>query len=208
MANQYAVPDGNNNAGILAHSGTAGTAETRRLVASADGGLVVANEGAAPLTTIDFAHHEIHEGDHFFVNGFGTVGAGTSLDFLVTTSTINAHMRLDVVASFQTEVYIYENPNYGTFVDGTGITPFNSNRNSAGTSTLTLVLNRTIGTAGTLLSSTSFGGSTSPQNKIGGGINREDELILKNNEDYVFRITSRSAGNIISYKGFWYEDNA
>lgn len=217
MASQYAIqdPNGNQNYGLLGHSGTANTAETVRIVTTPAGQMSVNAGGtygqftqdalSGAIVSVPFEHHELHDGSFFFLEGFATVGTAANNDFIVTTpnTTTWAHMRFALEATDQTEFYVYEGNILGT--GGTAVTPVNSNRNSSGTSVLTIKQNQVVGTLGTKLASQSFGASSNPAKSIGGGLGREDEIILKQNTNYLFRITSRADGNIVSYRGMWYE---
>lgn len=57
---------------------------------------------------------------------------------------------------------------------------------------------------GLILADTSFGGSGFKAD-VGGGTSREDEIIKRRNETYVFHILSGSDDNIITYHVDWYE---
>ena len=53
MANQNAQQDDNRFPGLIAHAGTAGTAETQKVVAGADGGIYIAGlHGVALVTAV------------------------------------------------------------------------------------------------------------------------------------------------------------
>lgn len=53
MAKQQAIQDENQFPALLAHSGTAGTAETRRVVVNEFGGLLTENPAVPKVTLID-----------------------------------------------------------------------------------------------------------------------------------------------------------
>ncbi len=151
-------------------------------------------------------HAEIHEGKHFFVNGFVVLTTGASLDFGFTTPTSAAgvaHLTFQIQGAFNTEFYVYED---AVFSGGAAVTVYNNNRNSVNSTGMTLVSDPGINTTGTLLESAaggSAGGFFSPgQSALA---SREKELILKANTDYLFRMTSQAASNTISYGSQWYE---
>lgn len=200
--------------GVIGTLGTAdvkGSANTLPFSVNPDNGAVYSaivnpiDDVSGAVTTIDFAHHEVHDGDHFFVDGFGTVGVGTSIDFTIVTpnTTRWSHMLFNIETTQPTEIYIYEANNLGT--GGTAATPINNNRNSLGTSTLVIKQGQTVGTLGTLLSSKAVGAPGVAGKSSGGMASRVDEMILKQNSNYLYRITSRGGTNIISYQGYWYE---
>ena len=86
-------------------------------------------------------------------------------------------------------------------------TPFNNDRNSSHASSLIIRKNATVSNTGDLIFSQSKGAEgTTPSKANSEGITeREREIILQSNTKYLFRITSRDNGNIISYCGEWYE---
>lgn len=158
------------------------------------------------LQTIDYEHHEIHSGDHFFYCNFATLGSGASIDFGVTTpnTTKWAHVTFEISGTSQTEFYIYE---ASAFTGGTTVTAINNNRNSATASTLVIVANPTVTSVGTLLSMQSKGlAGTNPASADSAGVTeRNREIIFKQNTKYILRITSRDTNNIVSYCANWYE---
>ena len=158
------------------------------------------------LQTIDYEHHEIHAGSHFYICGFETLADNASLDFALTTpdTTKWAHMTYDVSGTSQTEFYIYE---ASSVTGGTATTPLNNDRNSVKTSDLTIVKNPSVTTLGTMIYSTSrgFAGATPSKADAEGIVTRSREIILKQNTTYIFRVTSRDGDNIINYCGEWYE---
>ena len=157
-------------------------------------------------TTIEYEHHEIHAGNHYMVTGFSTVGMGGTLNFGVTTpnTSVWSHMCFEIEGTNQTEFRVYETCTYS---GGTTTTPFNNNRNSSSTSVLSIAFNPNSVTTGTLIFSQSKGlaGATPSKASIEGIIDRSKEIILRQNEVYIFQVTSMAADNIVSYVGEWYE---
>lgn len=153
------------------------------------------------IKTIDYEHHTIHEDKHFFIVGYQfSVGQGDTIDFVVTTpDTLEwAHMIFRYVASAGATLQVYEDSS--GVVGGSATTPINNNRNSNNTSSLSVVKDPTSVTAGTLIYSCTVG-ATSSQGFIG----RSEEIILKQNTVYLFRLTSEYGTNVISFNGQWYE---
>lgn len=157
------------------------------------------------LAMIDYEHHKIHSGTHFFVAGYDTFGAADDIDFQVTTpnTTTWAHMAFEIQSTGATVFSIYEDADVDA--DGSAVTARNSNRNSATASTLTIQTDGTINAAGTLIFAQAFGVSGNPNARSGGTERASHEIILKQNSTYRFFIESDSADNIISYQGYWYE---
>lgn len=155
------------------------------------------------LTTIDYDHHEVHDGSKYMVTGHGAFSNNDTIDFVVVTpaGTKHAHMRMLIGASAGASLDVYEN---ATYTGGTAATPQNQNRNYANASILTVLGGPfTTLTPGTnLIFSQQYGNATVSG---GGGFDAGMELILKSATTYLFRITSLANGNDISYNGNWYE---
>lgn len=157
------------------------------------------------LIIVQQAHHEIHEGDHYHVSGFDVLADTQSTVFTMITpdTTKWVHLVFDVESTGETYFGIFEG---GTITaTGTVVTPVNNNRNSSNTSAVRLYKNSTIGSSGTSLGQHLFGVASNPATSMGGGIGREDELILKQNTLYHFIFVSNSNGNNVDYLGLWYE---
>ena len=156
------------------------------------------------LNTIGYEHHEIHEGNHFFVAGYGTFAADEDIDFQITTplSQKLAHMTFSFQSTGAVVFSIYE----GAVVQaGTSVTPINSDRNSANTSSLTVQYDGVVDTAGSLIYQQAWGYTNTPSKSEGGVSGRDNEIILRAGTTYRFLIERDSARNIISYNGECYE---
>jgi len=153
------------------------------------------------LITVDFPHHEIHEGDHYMSGGTVTLGLGGVLDVLVTTpdTTKWAHLEGLVNSSGAANVLFYE----GATVSDNGSTALavNRNRNSENTAAVIISTGPTVSSPGSVLYPSLMGVG---QNS-GGLIRSEDEFILRQNTLYVIRITSEAASNRINWRLDWYE---
>ncbi len=160
------------------------------------------------LQTIDYAHHEIHAGSHYYVSGHSALDATDTVEFIVVTpdTTTWAHMYFVYSGNKGFHVDVYEGATF-TAATGTLATPRNNNRNEADASILEVRLDPSgIATdAATLIDQQKIGPASPGKSDIGGSVGREDELILKQNETYLFRVTSDENSNIVNYKGFWYE---
>jgi len=158
------------------------------------------------LNTIDYTHHEIHDGNHFYIEGFLMLSSGQVHRVKLTTpdSTKWAHFRWDIQSTGILETTLYETASEG-MLGGVSVTPLNSDRNSATTSGINLVSGVSSATGvGTLVSNRKWGAEGFKSN-IGGGAGREDELILKQNEIYIRTFSSGAADNIVSFAATWYE---
>lgn len=154
------------------------------------------------LNTIDYAHHEIHSGSSFTADYTVELGNGATIDILVITpnTTKWAHMEYTLLCELETEIKIYEAVT--TSNDGTGLTEFNRNRNSATAATTVASHTPTVTDTGTLIRTKHFGSG-----KTSGGEARDlAEIILKQNTKYLYRITNATSSvNYITFLLHWYE---
>ena len=158
------------------------------------------------LVTIDYAHHEIHSGSHYYISGFTTLSdTGKLYVKLVTPNTAKwAHFTWEIESGGILETSLYEGVS-GGMTGGGSVTPLNNNRNSTGVSGLVITSGVTIATSlGTKIDTKKVGGSGF-KTVSGGSANREDEIILKQNTTYLREFISTSTGNVISFRANWYE---
>jgi len=153
------------------------------------------------LDTIDYEHHEIHSGSHFFVAGHATVGITATLEVVVTVPETTAwpHMLFWWSSSLSLTIEMFE----GTtgVVGGASVTPRNSDRNNDAASGLTVVTNpASIAGDGTLIWSAAWGSK-----QAGGARGRNTEIILRSDTTYLWRVTSGANGNMVAYEALWYE---
>ena len=163
--------------------------------------------------TIDYEHHEIHAGSHYFVSSFVDIpGANDVLDFTwqMPNTAKWIHWTWDIFTEKAGTWYVYE----GTSTMATNplantITPLNSDRNSTGASGTTLkyeiqadlaAANADTNVAGgTLLKSGKLG-----DNRAGGYAERRNEVILDQNSLYCLRFAASAAG-YLNFNMHWYE---
>jgi hypothetical protein len=160
------------------------------------------------LQTVDYEHHEIHSGSHFFFtfadNDWDIVDG---YDFIFTTpdSTDQCHAIFEVNAAFDTTVEYYEDTTHTT---GALQTSYNNNRVIGTAPTATIHLSNDDVADGTLLFSSVFGVSTGVgiNSIIGGGEARgTNEIILKRDSKYLFRMVTGTDASVLSIRFNWYE---
>ena len=154
------------------------------------------------INVIDYPHHEIHGGSHYYIEGFATLDLNDNLYVkLVTPDTTKwGHFLWSIESSGILTTYLYEAVS-GGMTGGAGVTPLNNNRNSINTSGLTITSGVTVATdLGTTVSQAKWGSRSA-----GGGQDREDEIILKQNTIYLRAFTSGVNANIVNFKANWYE---
>ena len=191
-----AIPDG---VQILGYRSSDGTSQPLRL-----------DRATNSIQTIEYEHHEIHAGSHFFVVGVQDLSINNVLDFTWqmpnTTKWIHWNWKIDTKS--ETAWYIYENV-IATNPLANAITPLNSDRNSLTASVTTMKFelqanlaaanNDTNVTAATLIES-----GISGAGKNAGDAVRSNELILKRNTLYCMRSIATAAGHI-NFNMQWYE---
>ncbi len=154
------------------------------------------------MQTIAYPHHEIHAGDHYYMEGKTELDSGVSLYVkLVTPDTTKwAHFLWEISSSAILETMLYEGVS-GGMTGGAAVTPINNNRNSVNTSGLVITSGVTVATdLGLTISQLKWGARS-----FGGGSSREDEIILKQNTTYLRAFTSGTNGNLVNFKASWYE---
>jgi len=154
------------------------------------------------LQTIDFPHFEIHEGDHYYIEGFATLALDANMYVKLVTpdNTKWAHFTWDIQSTGILTAYLYEGVS-GGMADGNSVTPLNSNRNSTNTSGIVITSGVTVATdLGLTVSQCSWGSRQST-----GGQSREDELILKQDTIYLRHFLSGVNGNVVCFRATWYE---
>lgn len=160
------------------------------------------DEATGSFTVVEYEHHEIHSGSHYFICDYSLGEAnGATIEFVITTdnSTSWMHSTLDFSASEGATLDLYKDPTGIT--GGTTITPVNNNGNSLNTSLATVIKDPTsITSNGTrAVGFLAGGGRTSGFNQ------REREIVLEQDTVYLFRITSLAVSNDIGWCFEWYE---
>ena len=166
---------------------------------------------------VEYPHHEIHEGDGFFIMySVASLGALSSPDdtMTLTFKTPNSlkyiHFIFSAFGSADWRVRLIESPTGGA-TDATGqLTILNHNRNSLKTSTVSdgttanqVNYDALLATGGVTLWDQYLEGSGGPQS-AGSGMGKRNELILKANTTYQLSMygTDTNPGTLIMD---WYE---
>ena len=165
----------------------------------------VADGSSNAIRFIDYAHHEVHDGSSYWAAVNATLGNGeiATIGFTTPDTTKWAHLLLqvDVNASCLFEVL----ESVSSFSGGAAFTVRNFDRNSSNTTGMTVITGYTgsdliTPTGGTTIWSENLGTkgvSTSRSNA--------SELIMKQNTNYLFRVTNGSTSNPMTILLTWYE---
>lgn len=158
------------------------------------------------LQVIPYEHHEIHAGSHFFYTDFDNdVDTGSPKYYRLTTpnTTKWVHLITTLYSDGAGTWELFENPTVNAA--GNVATTFNSNRNSATTAGLVVATDPTSTSDGTLLMTFRTGSGTTLPTRIGSENSRENEIILKQNEDYFIKFTPDSDNAKVKLGLEWYE---
>ncbi len=158
------------------------------------------------IQTIDYPHHEIHGGSHYYLQGFLELDdTDTFYMKMVTPDTLKwSHFIFDIKSSGICTTYLDEAAT-GGMTGGSVVTALNNNRNSTNTSGMVFTSGVTNATSYTIRLENDKWGAAGFKESIGGGGGREDELLLKQNTTYLRTFISGADSNIIQFKASWYE---
>jgi hypothetical protein len=155
--------------------------------------------------TIEYEHHEVHEGDHFYTKSIATVASGATVAYLMAlpSTTKTAHLTWSGTGSAITGVVMIEG--VANSLKGTVQTIFNNDRNSSSVSGATFYNTVTGGPwTGTTIYRIASGSATQ-QSRTPATSERGQELILKSGVTYAFLFTSGTNDNLTNLVCGWYE---
>jgi hypothetical protein len=156
------------------------------------------------IKVITQEHHEMHEGDHYFVKTFiaDTGGEGSISYFAFTTPDTlkRIHAKVLIAPDSDYTVEIYEEAEIS---DGIPIVGINNDRDSLNVAELVPVSAPTIIDIGDLIWAARNGGGKNPVG-VAPGFNYE--IIAKTNSTYVFKVVKNIAqAAVIDIDFWWYE---
>ena len=184
------------------------SADTSRLSRNDDRYRTVAiDRSTHAQTTIDYEHHEVHAGSHYYMFLSAILASGDTQSFgLVTPDTTRRmHMMFHISSA---DLITYTVTEGGVLAGGAAATIFNSRREYQVSKPSTCV--GTVGKTGAN-PITMAGGTIIWQEylsvglKQGGVTIRAEEVILKPNTQYLFQVLSGANGNNESHRLTWYE---
>jgi len=151
------------------------------------------------LVTMDLAHHEVHEGEHFFLRSYDFVPLNNGLGFLFyLNGSDDMHIIIEVFNKIEANYSLIENPTITN--NGTKIDYLNRNRNYNDTDSIIIFKNPTF-SGGKYIAKNSFG----ERRQFGGEARDINELIFKRNTSYVLYVENIGNGiNTINYIFDWY----
>jgi len=157
------------------------------------------------IVTQTYAHHEIHEGDHYYIDDKFTLGNGATRNILFITPACNLTKYVHLVAGANsngiiTSFALFEGSTYSSV--GTIEPIHNRNRVLNFISLSSVYTTPTILTTGTIIRDEHWG----IKEKLGGDNRGSEEILLNCGTNYLIRITSGETLNLINVKLDWYEN--
>jgi len=158
------------------------------------------------LISIDNVHHAIHDGEHFQACIFDSdvdIAAPKYIRITTPDTTVGQHIIIDVSADGGFLFEFYENPTINAA--GSAVSIHNNNRRSTNTSTSNVYEDTTTqapNNDGTRLCGGYSGGEKKKATAEAGS---RTEWILKQNEDYIVKITPDADNTRIMANLAWYE---
>lgn len=155
------------------------------------------------LNVLDYSHHELHEGNNFYVKGWTDLdGAGASIGFLwrVGDSVQWPHAQWSISGEAEFNLTLYEGASVHNV--GASIQIFNNNRNSLNTAQVQAYVGPTIAVYGNTVWAGKIGsGKSATEARSNAG-----EFIGRQNTDYIFLISKiATAVHWIDYDFSWYQ---
>lgn len=162
------------------------------------------------LVTVDYAHHEIHDGDTFMYHDVIASLADTVVQdyWIVTPNTTRwAHIGHMLESTGPITLQIFEGADRTSAKAEQAV--FNRNRNKGAATTKIYKNNATGASSGGATDGTLIvwwkGGISNNKTVNGTTVGTSNEKILKQGTNYIFRITSGMDSNLISLSFDWYE---
>jgi hypothetical protein len=175
---------------------------------SVTGNEIGIDDSTGTIQTIDYEHHEVHSGSHFFVVSYADLSINEVLQFTwqMPNTTKWCHWKFKLDTESETLWQVYEGGSI-TNALANAVTPLNSNRNSGTASGTTMRYEVHANTAAAdtdVTPTTLIMSGISGAGRNSGNDEQPHELVLKQNELYVLRATANAAG-YIDFNMQWYE---
>jgi len=171
--------------------------------------ITIANpiDASGCVTTTDFIHHQIHEGEHFFTSYYEKVGSATAINILITAGSKEVHMLGEIVCDNPGMAYFCVNPGC-TASGGTVLTAFNNRESSTNVASTVTVVGGTYTSSGTVVRTYLFGSSSGTGgNKVsvGATAGEVNEAILAANSVHLIRFVADGSSTRTIIRTSFYE---
>jgi hypothetical protein len=154
---------------------------------------------------IEYTHHEVHAGKHFFISEGYAVGDTTVRTIWFKTGNDGSfvHIVPEIIANGAYTLRIVEG---ATNVIAPDVVPLNNRRMSGNVSAALWSTSAVAATGGTVLANLLVGvAAQGNQLSVGGDAGAREELILRANTLYAFEITAGAADINVNFILEWYE---
>jgi hypothetical protein len=168
-----------------------------------DGNNLCVDDSTSSLCVEDYSHNRIHEGKHFFDCNFIDIANNSQYELIIITPNTAEHANIVWFFQFEGEGELEIKEGVTFDATGTEITPINNNRNSSTINSTLLYHTPTNATGGSYICHQRVGSGRT----AGGDRRSDEEVILKQNTNYLIRAINRIAGspNLFNWKLEWYE---
>ena len=156
-------------------------------------------------SVIEYEHHEVHEGNFYtvFDRDSSVDIASPKYWHIITPNTAKrCHIKIKVTADGKALVELFENPT--TSDNGTALVAYNNDRNSSNTTTILFFKDPTVNPDGTRIDGGIIG-AAGHFTRAGGNVRNPGEWILKQNEQYLVKVTTVSDATDVDVKIEFYE---
>lgn len=162
----------------------------------------IKDSGAMLGVTVDYPHHEIHGGNHFYAFINSTLANGGKMLILINTPADDfVHFIYPARASGESHMELWEFTTVSAL--GSAISSQNRNRNSVNASGTAVTLTPTITGIGNMIADEHWGSGQT----IGGMTRSSSEIVLRRSTLYLINAISESANNQIEVIADYYEDS-
>ena len=165
------------------------------------------SERTRAMKTITHTQSEILDGNHYYIEGWVTLGDGETLFVQLRPPAASTgkvmHLTWRIQSSGVLETYLLRDAS-GGMLGGTAVTPINSDHNSPNTSEARFWRGCTTATSGTTVANSRVGAATF-KGSVGGDPSRDDMIAVKTGVSYFRAFKSFTATNNISFRAGWYE---
>ena len=158
--------------------------------------------------TIEYEHHEIHDGNHYHVRGDTSVAtSGGSVCFYMFTQ--NGSRWTHLVFDIYSNNLVDYKEEINCIASGANlILVYNSNRNSTNIYSGSLIFSPLVITSSGIASATGFIGAVgvnAVQKGIAGAYSRNNEIILKSGTGYIWTFKVGGNDTRLGWDAEWYE---
>lgn len=162
------------------------------------GGLITTNSSYIPLLTGDQYFYDVKDDDV-------DIGAPKFYMIIPPNNGTRIYIQMAVTGNNAVEVDLYEDATYHTNGNNDSGNIFNSDRNSAKTSTVEVFQDTNVNNEGTLLRAGLLGSDVRLTASAGSGA-RTDQLVLKQNSNYILKISALVDNTTIGINFVYYEE--